>query len=144
VISAVDTNVILDVLTGDPRFGPASVVALRRASALGSLIVSTTVWAEVCAAFEDALDAAGRLEQMAMELVPDDAYVAAAAGTAWRHYRRSGGTRRRVLPDFLIAAHAASKADRLITRDRGFYRSHFPALTIHDPVAPRGAGDDDG
>lgn len=133
MISAVDTNVILDVVKGDPRFGSFSVAALRLASMEGRLITSAAVWAEVCAAYDESREAAGILERMGVDLVPDDRDVAMAAGKAWRAYRRAGGTRRRVLADFLIGAHAAVKADRFVTRDRGFYRSHFSGLSILDP-----------
>ncbi|HXC45052.1 MAG TPA: hypothetical protein VNU24_00485, partial [Solirubrobacteraceae bacterium] len=53
---------------------------------------------------------------------------------AWRAYRRAGGTRTRVIADFLIGAHAMVKADRLLTRDRGFYRRYFADLAILDPA----------
>ncbi len=134
MISAVDTNVILDVLKGDQRFGSLSVAALRRASAEGRLIASAAVWAEVCAAYDDSSEASGILDRMGVDLVPDDHDVAMAVGAAWRAYRRAGGTRRRVLADFLIGAHASVKADRFVTRDRGFYRSHFSGLSILDPA----------
>jgi predicted nucleic acid-binding protein len=59
--------------------------------------------------------------------------AASRAGETWRSYRRRGGTLERVVADFLIAAHALSNADRLLTRDRGFYRSYFPKLRLIDP-----------
>ena len=59
--------------------------------------------------------------------------AAVDAGASWREYRRRGGARARIVPDFLIGAHAGYRADRLLTRDRGFYRSHFPGLKIIDP-----------
>jgi predicted nucleic acid-binding protein len=64
-----------------------------------------------------------------------DESAALAAGTAWAAHRRAGGTRSRVIADFLIGAHAAGAADRLLTRDRGFYRRYFESLEVLDPTA---------
>jgi len=45
-----------------------------------------------------------------------------------------GGSRTRLIVDFLIGAHARERADRLLTRDRGFYRAYFDELEIVDPT----------
>jgi hypothetical protein len=133
VITAVDSNVLLDVLAGDSRHGPASAQALRQAGAEGALISSTVVWAEVVGAYSDSRGVTDRLDRLGIELVPDDREVAIAAGRVYRAYRVGGGTRRRILPDFLIGAHAMVLADRLLTRDRGFYRAQFSRLSITEP-----------
>ena len=59
--------------------------------------------------------------------------TAAAAGGVWRAYRNGGQGRHRLLPDFLIGTHAWMRADRFLTRDRGFYRTYFKRLKIVDP-----------
>ena len=56
------------------------------------------------------------------------------ASTYWRSYRAKGGKRTRVIADFLIGAHAVSQARRLLTRDRGFYRTYFQSLPLMDPA----------
>jgi hypothetical protein len=134
MITAVDTNVLLDVFTADPRFGPSSRDALRRCLADGSLIACDVVWAEVAAAFENPEAAAGALDGLEVGYHGVDRDAALKAGAAWRRYRATGGTRRRILPDLMIGAHAAAHAERLLTRDRGFYRSTFAELTILDPT----------
>lgn len=134
MITAVDTNILLDVFTADPQFGSASSAALRRCRAEGSLVACDVVWAEVAAAFADPVAAATALDGLEVEYDGVDRDAALAAGLAWRRYRSAGGTRRRILPDLLIGAHAAARAERLLTRDRGFYRSSFASLEILDPT----------
>ena len=71
------------------------------------------------------------LNDLGVELSPIDDTIAYEAGLRWQRYREAGGTRERLLPDFLIGAHALISADTLITRitrDQGFYRSYFPEL----------------
>ena len=133
MISAVDSSVLLDVLTSDPSHGPASLRALEAARTLGRLVVCPIVWAEVGAFFPQparmrrALDAAG------IVFDPFDERTASLAARQWRQYRREGGRRTRLVADFLVAAHAQTRAQALVTRDRGFYRRYFTGLRVVEP-----------
>jgi len=135
MITAVDTNVLLDVFTADPRHGPPSRDALRRCLAEGSLIACDVVWAEVAAAFNDTAAATSAMDGLEIGYDGVDQEAALAAGLAWRRRRAAGRTRRRIVPDLIIGAHAAARAERLLTRDRGFYRSAFTRLAILDPAS---------
>jgi predicted nucleic acid-binding protein len=135
VITAVDTNVLLDVFAADPDFGPRSRDALDRCLGEGSLVVGDVVWAETLAAFPDPAVAVEALEGLGVAFAPTTREAAAAAATAWRDYRRAGGPRTRVVGDFLVGGHAQVQADRLLTRDRGFQRRYFPELRLLDPSA---------
>ena len=134
MITAVDTNVLLDIFGDDGEFGRRSASVLRRCIAEGSLIACEVVWAETGAWFPDAQAAEQALSTLRVGYSPLTATSALAAGRAWQAYRKAGGSRERVIADFLIAAHATAQADRLLTRDRGFYRSHFAGLLIVDPL----------
>jgi predicted nucleic acid-binding protein len=138
MITAVDTSVLLDIFAADRVFGTRSREALRRAVAEGSLIACPVVWAEVAAGFQSAQQALQAMQQLGVSFSPIGLEAALGAADVWHRYRRGGGTRQRLIADFLIGAHACALADRLLTRDRGFYRSYFNALQILDPAPPGG------
>ena len=133
MITAVDTSVLLDVFTADREHLDRSRDALRDSIARGRVVACEVVWAEVAAFFPDSAVARDALDTVGLDFESMSVESALAAGTAWSEYRGSGGSRKRVIADFLIGAHAIATADRLLTRDRGFYRSYFSGLEILDP-----------
>jgi predicted nucleic acid-binding protein len=133
--SAVDSSVLLDVFLADPKFGPLSREALRIAVDEGALIACDVVWAEVRAFFSSGKDFESAVKALEISFSESDADCAALAGEMWRRYRNGGGPRSRLVADFLVAAHASLRADRILTRDRGFVRRYFPALRVLDPTA---------
>ena len=134
MVTAIDTSVLLDVLLNDPQHAPASIAALHLAAAQGSLAICDTALAE----FVPVL-AAGDLPQFLADwkltFLPSTQEVAVLAGEMFRIYLNRGGKRGRVVPDFLIAAHAQQLADRLLARDRGYYRDYFGQLVLWNPSA---------
>ncbi len=133
MITAVDTSVLLDIFGADASFGPGSRRAARNCLAEGRLIACEAVWAEVSGFFASAEAANTAMATLGVAFSPLDVDAALAAGGGWKRYRDRGGSRKRVIADFLIGAHALAQADRLLTRDRGLYRTYFESLAILDP-----------
>lgn len=134
MITALDTNVLLDILTRSSQFAHASMEALLRADAHGALVIGEIVYSELGAAFSgDTARLSGFLQDAGIRLAPSTPATFIEAGRRFRLYRDAGGPRRRILPDFLIGAHAVFHAERLLTRDRGFYRSYFSDLNVLAP-----------
>jgi hypothetical protein len=129
----VDSNVLLDVITGDEEWLDWSAAALARAADASPLVINPIVYAEVAARFariEDLEEALPR-EYYERRALPWDA--AFLAGQCFVKYRRRGGARRSPLPDFYIGAHAAVESMALLTRDPKRYRDYFPTLRIIAP-----------
>lgn len=134
MITAVDTSVLVDVFAADQMFGPRSRLTLEQCLGEGRVMASDVVWAELAALFPSSASAQAAMGRLGVEFSALDAKSALAAGDAWRSYKRRGGRRDRVVADFLIGAHALTHGDRLLTRDRGFYRAYFSRLKVLDPT----------
>jgi predicted nucleic acid-binding protein len=137
MITAIDTNVLLDVLIPNERFCALSLRAMEEASACGALVICDLVYAELCIHFAAHRECDAFLDDNEIRVEPLDRVALFQASRIWREYRQSGGRRNRILTDFLIGAHAEAQATQLLSRDRGFYRRLFPSLRLLDPARQR-------
>ena len=149
---AVDTNIILDILSREAEHRPSSLEKLRGALRDGEVIVGEVVFAELAPAFADHVDARSFLDATGISYRPSSDEALHHAGTTFRAYLRrrvfkcpicgtgvdvacpSCGTsvtgRQHLVADFMIGAHALVHAGRLLTRDRGYYATYFPELAL--------------
>ncbi len=130
MITAVDTNVLLDLFLDESPFHQESRDKLVAAYDTGAIVICDIVYAELVPRFSDRALLDGALQEINAMVSSIDADIGYEAGLRWARYRRSGGTRERILPDFLIGAHAIASADSFLTRDRRFFASYFPDLPI--------------
>ncbi len=133
MITALDSSVALDILLPDGEFTVRSIEALRRARMEGQLIICDLVVVEVTPVLPRNADFAKLAADWSLRYVPCGEAAAILAGRWFRTYLQRGGKRGRVVADFLIGAHAAVHADRLLSRDAGFQRRFAPDLTIWYP-----------
>lgn len=129
----VDTNVLLDVLEDDPAWADWSVRQLRAQAQVHELFINPVIYAELSLAFDSvpALDEV--IESMELSFLELPRPALFLAGRAFMKYRRSGGTRINVLPDFMIGAHAAVLGCGILTRDATRYKSYFPTVPLVTP-----------
>ena len=131
MITAVDTNILIDILEPDPIHGPTSQDLLRRAFREGSVVACEVVWAEVATAYDDQLEmVVSALDELSIGFSPMTQAAALKAAVCWSAFRRKYGKKGRIVADFLIGGHALIQCDRLLTRDRGFFRDYFQPLVL--------------
>jgi predicted nucleic acid-binding protein len=129
----VDSSVLLDLFTEDQRWLSWSQEQLTMAAQRGAIVLNAVVLAEIAPRFPSIEELRATLPSMAViEEIPTTA--AFLAGHAHADYRRAGGTREVVLPDFLIGAHAAVTNRPLLTRDPRRVVTYIPGTTVIAPV----------
>ncbi len=134
MVTAVDTSVLLDVVTDDAKWADVSEAALRRASREGSLVICDCVLAELTPALGEE-NVAEFLDDWNIRFVPSSAESAVLAGKLFASHLARGGKGGRIVPDFLVGAHAQLHAERLLARDRGYLRDYFKSLKVWNPSA---------
>jgi len=114
----IDTSVLLDLAERDPIWLDWSRANLEAAANDGLLAINPVIYAEFSLAYTDIeqLDAILAVLEVDLRQIPRAALFLAAR--QFRAYRRRGGVRTGVLPDFFIGAHAAVEGMTLITATR--------------------------
>jgi len=155
MITAVDTNIILDVLIPGEPFGESSKELLDRHSSKGNLILCEVVFAELAARFPSEEELASFIADTRMNLVYSNEKSLYMAGSRLAKYAGKSAKNRfscgkcghafeatcpqckavltkrlHVLADFLIGAHALVQADCILSRDLGVYRTYFSDLKV--------------
>jgi predicted nucleic acid-binding protein len=159
MITAVDTNIILDILIPGEPFGESSKELLDRHLSKGKLILCEVVFAELAARFPSEEELASFLADTRMNLVYSNGKSLYMAGSRWAEYARKNERTRfscgkcgqalapicpqckavltkrlHVLADFLIGAHALVQADCILSRDLGVYKTYFSDLKVIDSM----------
>lgn len=132
-MTLVDSNILIDIFADDPEWFDWSRARLEEAMLNGRLLINDVVYAETSIRFQsiELLDLA--LEKVDVAVVNTPRAALFLAGKTFMQYRRAGGLRAGVLPDFFIGAHAAVEGLPLLTRDARRYRTYFPTLALIAP-----------
>lgn len=130
--TVVDSSVLLDVFTEDRRWLAWSEEHLIEAAQRGALVLNAVVLAEIAPRFSRIEKLRDALPSMAVveEIPPEASFL---AGHAHAAYRRAGGARQAVLPDFLIGSHAAVTRRPLLTRDPRRVATYIPGAELISP-----------
>jgi len=129
----VDSNILLDVATGDSTWSDWSAHALEAAANESPLAINALIYAEVSIGYEKIEELEQAIPSTTFRREPLPYEAAFLAGKAFLKYRRRGGQRTSPLPDFYIGAHAAISGFRILTRDARRYRTYFPTVDILSP-----------
>lgn len=129
----VDSNVLIDIATADPVWGPWSRDRLSEIADQYLVVINPVIYAEVSVSYDsiDQLNAFLSAAAVVRQDIPFDA--AFLAGKAFASYRKRTPDRQSLLPDFLIGAHAAVSGYAVMTRDDRRYRGYFPMVKLITP-----------
>ena len=154
MITAVDTNILLDILLKDPEFWKKSAELIDEHSAVGSLLISQAVYTELLAFFlgnkqfkEPVSELDRFLRDFRIQVSGFSKEDLVLAAETWQKVSKADKVacpkcgalnsfscrkcnapilwRNHIITDFLIGAHAKNNADVMLTRDRGYYKRYF-------------------
>lgn len=129
----VDSCVLLDLFTDDPKWADWSESTLGKYSQRNTLFINSIVYTEISIGFKRIEEVEDAIEQVGVKVLEMPREALFLAGKIFLDYRRNKGSKNSTLPDFFIAAHAAVSSFDLITRDTARYRTYFPGIKLICP-----------
>ncbi len=105
-------------------------IRLDQAAKEGPLLICPVVFSECAVGYPDVASAHAAFASVGLRYDNFSEECAWLAGQTFLNYRKNGGPREHLLPDFLVAAHAMTQAERFAALDRGYYRKYFPCLVL--------------
>jgi predicted nucleic acid-binding protein len=126
-----DSSVLIALLTEEnhANWVESTLDELRP---LGGVFINQIVFSEICALFDSETQLESLLDGV-VEKINLNWECSFPAGKAYKLYKSRSGKKTRMLPDFLIAAHAHSLGWTLVTNNAADIRSYFPKLKIITP-----------
>ncbi len=131
----VDSNILLDIITDDPVWYDWSLSQLDSATFLGSLYINDVVYTEISVRYNKIEHLDNMLAETGISILSIPRPALFLAGKVFVQYRKAGGTRTGVLPDFFIGAHAAVSNLSVLTRDTKRFQSYFKSIKLISPPA---------
>jgi predicted nucleic acid-binding protein len=128
-----DANVIIDIWHADPVWQSWSTSQVRAQSTSSDLGINAIVYSEISVSFPTPAALDNHLSELGITVLNIPLPAAFLAGKAYAEYRRRGGQRSNVLPDFFIGAHAQVLGCPLLTRDTRRYATYFPGVQLIAP-----------
>ena len=129
----IDTNIFLDLLKRDTTWMAWSAQQLREGRINDQLAINMVVYAELVGYPQTSADVDKLLEDLGVTTHDISRATARTAAKAFNEYRKRGGSKTGVLPDFFIGAQALTEGWALLTRDAARYKTYFPKIKLICP-----------
>jgi predicted nucleic acid-binding protein len=129
----VDTNILLDIANRNPIWLNWSASQMMQLAKIHDLIINPIIYAEFSVTYVLLAEVEKSVSDLGLKVEDLPREAAFLAGKAFNQYRRPGGSKTGVLPDFLIGAHAMVLNCPLLTRDTRRYATYFPTVHLITP-----------
>jgi hypothetical protein len=129
-LTLVDSNILIDILGGDPQWCASSIALLADRAKRGPIAINDVIYAELSAGFDNRAELDREIEAIGLTIARPSKEALYLAGQAFRRHRAAGGSRTNVLADFFIGAQASAEGWPIPTRDAERYQTYFPEVRI--------------
>ena len=128
-----DSCILLDLFTDDPKWADWSEEILEKYSQTNSLFINSIVYTEVSIGFSRIEEIEEAISQLGIKVLEIPREALFLTGKAFLKYRKNKRTKKSPLPDFFIGAHASVSSLELITRDLSKFKTYFPQVKLIHP-----------